>query len=150
MRCKSNDSRAHALAVLLAVAVLPAAGCGSGNPFAQVQVRGRVTYEDGSLIPAEMIILKFEPQAEPKDEKTFPRNGMSYVNVEDGSFDVVTSHKYGDGVVRGRHRVLVVATEASGQTTAVVPPEYLDSAQTPLEIDTADSPFHLKVRKPGP
>jgi hypothetical protein len=30
----------------------------------------------------------------------------------------------------------------------LVPPEYADPATTPLEINTADTPFHLKVRKP--
>ncbi len=123
-------------------------GCGSDNPFPQVQVSGTIAYEDGSLIPAEMIILKFEPLAPALDEKTFPRSGMSYVNVGDGTFDVVTSHKYADGIVRGKHRVLVVASTASGQPTDVVPPEYIDSEKTPLIVDTTDSPFEFKIRKP--
>jgi len=29
-----------------------------------------------------------------------------------------------------------------------VPPEYGDPAATPLMVDTAQQPFHLKVRKP--
>lgn len=124
------------------------AGCGSGNPFPQDQVNGWVTYSDGTLIPAEMIILKFEPLAEPIDAKTFPPAGMGYVNVKDGSFDVVTSYRYGDGLVRGKHRVLVVATDASGGVTNLVPPEYTDSKLTPLMIDTVDAPFNLRVRKP--
>ena len=139
----------HGILTLAAVwSCLVLVGCGSTNPFEQVQVSGTVSYEDGTLIPAEMIILKFEPLAEALDEKTFPRSGMSYVNVADGSFSVVTSHKYNDGIVRGKHRVLVVASNAAGQPTDVVPPEYVDSEKTPLVVDTADSPFDFRVRKP--
>ena len=31
----------------------------------------------------------------------------------------------------------------------VVPAEYTDSQKTPLVVDTAESPFHLKIQKPG-
>ena len=134
--------------VFVSLALWCAAGCGPRSPFDQVQVSGTLAYDDGTLIPAEQIILKFEPLAPPKDEKTFPPAGMSYVNVSDGTFDVVTSYKYADGLVRGKHRVLVVATSASGETTSLVPPEYVDSERTPLVIDTADSPLKLRVRKP--
>ncbi len=107
-----------------------------------------MTYDDGSLIPAEMIILKFEPLTKPLDAKTHPPSGMSYVNVEDGTFEVVTSHKYADGLVCAKHRVLVAATTKSGKPTELVPSEYVDSERTPLLVDTADTPFQLVVRKP--
>jgi hypothetical protein len=132
----------------LTLALCGFAGCAPGNPFDQVQVSGTLTYEDGTLIPADMIILKFEPLAAPLDTKTHPPSGMSYVNVSDGTFDVVTSHKYSDGLVRGKHRVLVSATTESGESMKLVPDEYLDSGRTPLVVDTAESPFRLLVRKP--
>jgi hypothetical protein len=124
------------------------AGCASENPFDQVKVSGTLTYNDGTLIPANMIILKFEPLAAPLNTKTHPPSGMSYVNVSDGTFDVVTSHKYADGLVRGKHRVLVSATTESGDSTKLVPDDYVDSDRTPLVVDTAESPFRLLVRKP--
>jgi hypothetical protein len=123
-------------------------GCGRDNPFDLVKVSGSVTYDDGTLIPANMIILKFEPLAPPVDMKTHPPSGMSYVNVADGTFDVVTSYKYADGLVRGKHRILVSATTAPGRSTKLVPDEYVDSGRTPLHIDTEESPFRLVVRKP--
>lgn len=143
----SSLSRAERLALALFLFCF-VSGCGSTNPFEQVPVSGTLKYDDGTLIPAEMIILKFEPLTAPLDDKTFPPAGMSYVNVEDGSFDVVTSHKYADGLVRGKHRVLVAATTSSGDLTQLVPPEYIDSDRTPLIVDTADTPFQLVVRKP--
>jgi hypothetical protein len=122
-------------------------GC-HGEPFPHVQVRGTVSYEDGSRIPADQIILRFEPQIPPKDAKTFPRPGLSYVTVKDGTFDTVTTHKHGDGLVKGQHRVLVVATGTDSEGRPVVPAEYADSATTPLLVHTEDSPFHLKIRRP--
>ena len=133
---------------LLPLVLCGIAGCGPDNPFELVQVSGTLAYDDGTLIPAELIILKFEPLADRRDAKTYPPAGMSYVNVADGTFDVVTTHKYADGLVRGKHRVLVSATTASGDATTLVPAEYLDSDRTPLLVDTAESPFRLVVRKP--
>ncbi len=133
---------------LLALVVCGSTGCGQDDPFAQVKVRGTLTYDDGTLIPADMIILKFEPLAAPLNAQTHPPSGMSYVNVADGTFDVVTSYKYDDGLVRGRHRVLVVATAASGDATTLVPAEYTNSDSTPLVVDTAELPFRIVVHKP--
>ena len=136
----------YRLALLLPL-VLCGVGCGRDNPFELVKVSGTLTYDDGTLIPANLIILKFEPLAVALDTKTHPPSGMSYVNVTDGTFDVVTSYKYADGLVSGQHRVLVSAT-ASGAPTTLIPGEYIDSDRTPLLVDTADSPFRLVVRKP--
>ena len=141
----SNSLKQMATVALMLLCLV---GCGPASPFEQVRVQGKVTYEDGSLIPAEMIILKFEPLAEPLDSKTHPPVGMSYVNVDDGTFDVVTSYKYADGLVRGEHRVLIAATTTSGEQLQLVPEEYVDSNRTPLIVNTAESPFHLQVRKP--
>ena len=41
---------------------------------------------------------------------------------------------------------VIFATDASGKS--LVPKEYTSMTTTPLEIDTADSPLHIKIRKP--
>jgi hypothetical protein len=123
-------------------------GCGRDSPFDLVRVNGTLNYDDGTLIPAKLIILKFEPLAAPLDSKTHPPSGMSYVDLSNGTFDVVTSYKYADGLVRGKHRVLVAATGDSGDSKSLVPEDYIDSGRTPLLVDTANSPFRLVVRKP--
>jgi hypothetical protein len=123
-------------------------GCSKSNPYDLVKVKGTVKYEDGTLIPADTIILKFEPEAAPIDAKTFPRKAYGRVNVADGTFDTVTTHKYGDGIVVGKHKVLVVPTTNEGKMTALVPPEYQSTATTPVEVDTADQPLDIKVKKP--
>lgn len=125
--------------------LLMLAGCGSGDPFNYVQVSGKVTFEDGSLIPADPLVLTFYPQSAPLDEKTHPRMGTAVVDKATGTFSSATSHKAGDGLVRGKHKV----TLPSSASPLVVSAEYTDPATTPLEVDTADLPFKLQVRKPS-
>jgi hypothetical protein len=133
---------------LWALAVLVAVGCSKGNPYDLVKVAGTVKYDDGSLIPADTIILKFEPEAAPIDAKTFPRKAYGRVNVADGTFDTVTTHKYGDGIVVGKHKVLIIPTTNDGKMTSLVPPEYQSTEKTPVEVDTASQPLDIKVKKP--
>ncbi len=124
-------------------------GCGDGEPYQCVPVSGRVTYEDGSVIPAPVIKVIFVPQAPPRDVKTHPSRGLTTVDASTGEFSEVTTYRFNDGVIRGQHKVLVYGlagneTAASGD----IPHEYGDPDQTPFVVDTSDSPFHLKVRRP--
>ena len=126
-----------------------AVGCSNGAPYDIVAVSGTVKYEDGSLIPAESIMLKFAPLAAPIDPKTHPRKGIAQVNVSDGTFEYVTTHKHADGIVAGKHKVLVVAYAKDGMSAdELIPKEYDNPATTPIEINASDSPLEIKVRKP--
>jgi hypothetical protein len=136
-----------ALLALLGIAAL--GGCGSGDPFGYATVSGKVTYDDGSPIPAEMITLTFYPEADPLDAKTYPRSGKAYVEKQTGEFRSATTMKVGDGIVRGKHKVTVTGRGREPLPESVVPAEYANSSKTPLEVDTATRPFVLKVRKPG-
>ena len=137
------------VAILLSCVVGFALGCGSGSPFDYVPVSGKVTYEDGTPIPASSIHLTFISAAPPVNEKMHPRPAKAKgVNIADGTFDVVTSYKYGDGLIPGKHKVLVKAYDADGKLSSAVPSEYVHPNTTPLVIDTADTPFHLKVKRP--
>src|SRR5262249_20386808 len=118
-----------------------AVGCSGGSPYELVKVSGTVKYEDGSLIPAETIMLTFEPEAAPLDAKTHPRKSYGEVNVSDGTFATMTTHKYGDGVVAGRHKVLIIPTTRDGKITNLVPDEYRNVGRTPIEVDTDHQPL---------
>ena len=119
-------------------------GCGSDSPFEYVPVNGKVTYEDGTLIPAEFE-LHFQALVPPKGN-AFPRPAKARVKA-DGTFDVVTSYKYGDGLVPGKHKVVVAyANDSTGRL--LVPEEYTAVMTTPLEIDTANAPLEIKIPKP--
>lgn len=120
-------------------------GCGSGEPFDYVKVQGTVTYDDGTPLPGKGYQLRFQSEAPAKGTFHPP---MGQAAVVDGKFEVVTSHKFGDGLVPGKHKVIFAyATDANGKS--LVPLEYTESSRTPLEIDTANSPLVIKVPKPS-
>jgi hypothetical protein len=136
--------------VTLALAVAVVAGCGSGNPWDLVKVTGKVTYDDGTIIPVGSMKLYFVPQTPPIDSKTSPRQGVAGVNASDGSFDAVTTYKYGDGLIAGKHKVVVAAYESGARDLSPkVPKQCSMAATTPLEIDTANLPLEIKVPKPN-
>ena len=133
--------------LLLSISIGFAGGC-SSEPFDYVSASGSVTYEDGTLIPAERIVVTFVPQLEQVEGKVNPPSAVAEVDPVDGTFDVVTSHRFGDGMLAGKHKVQVVALDAMQNPTAAIGREYSNASETPLEVDTANRPFHLKVRKP--
>lgn len=138
-------------ACLVASAGACAIGCSDASPYDLVKASGTVKYEDGSLIPAETIMLKFEPQAAALDSRTHPRKAYGTVNVADGTFDTLTTHKYGDGIVSGRHKVLVIPMTKDQKVTNLVPNEYRNAEATPIEVDTDQQPMEIRIKKPkGP
>lgn len=122
------------------------AGCDSNSPFDYKKVSGKVTYDDGTFIPAGGMQLRFAAQDAPKLENAFPRPAVANVNGK-GEFDCVTSYKYGDGLIPGRHKVSIEVGSGPGGEP-LVPNEYTSIATTPLVIDTADAPLEIKVPKP--
>ncbi len=135
--------RRRALFILVCTFV---AGCGSGSPFKYVKASGKVTYEDGSPIAAHGMELRFSALDAPKLEKAYPRPAVARVN-EKGEFDCVTSYKYGDGLIPGRHKVCI-DLGSGPDAKSLVPKQYTSIATTPLEVDTANAPFDIKVPKP--
>ena len=130
----------------LLLAASACAGCGSSGPFDYVPVEGTVTYEDGTALPVDQFLLQFVSQA-PAKETAFPRPATAIVDGS-GAFDAVTSYKYGDGLIPGKHKVAVLdATGTNGQL--LVPREYTNIATTPLMIDTNDAPLAIKIPQPA-
>jgi hypothetical protein len=132
---------------LLVMSVLVcAAGCGSGSPFKYVKTHGKITYEDGSPIPVQDLRLRFAALEAPKVENAVPRPAFARVDAS-GQFASVTSYKPDDGLIPGKHKVALEVGGAPG-TTIPVPKEYQSISTTPLVVDTADSPFDIKVPRP--
>ena len=103
---RTHDSAAVIVVSLSALCRLFLAGCSSnGDPFSYVKVSGKVTYEDGSLIPGE-IWLRFIPQTAAVG-KAYPRVAVAFVDRNTGQFRDVTTHAPHDGLVRGKHKVEV-------------------------------------------
>ena len=125
---------------------VPFVGCSSDTPFNYVKASGKVSYEDGSPIGKGGFRLQFIAVDREPVDGFHPRPGLANVDAN-GNFDSVTSHKYGDGLLRGKHRVAILsATGQAGQ--ALVPKDYTHAKTTPLVIDTAEMPLHIKVPKP--
>jgi hypothetical protein len=133
---------------MLAVATLLLAGCGgTGNPFDSVPVSGKVSYEDGSLIPVQGIKIYFHCLEPPKDGM-HPRPATVGVGP-DGTFKDVTTYKYADGLVLGRHKVSLVCQEG-GTLTTKIPKDYALPAKTPLVIEVTESGQFLEIKIPKP
>ena len=99
---KKTTYRQEFLAICTVSVLL--AGCGTSNPFESVPVSGKVTYEDGS--PAPVSKMFFKCLEAPKDGM-YPR--LASVPVQsDGTFENVTTYKFGDGLVIGKHKVSLV------------------------------------------
>jgi hypothetical protein len=130
--------------VLAAVTCL-AAGCGSDIPFDSVPVQGTITYDDGTPIPG--VYLQFAPETSPLDSKTYPRPGVAEV-AGDGTIELVTTYNYADGIVTGKHKVIVKSQNAAGLRTRAVAAKYGSAKTTPLVVDTAEVPFQIKIEKP--
>ena len=134
------------LAACLAVA---GAGCQGDNPFSQVQVSGTVLYEDGSVIPVEGLKLWFDCQEAPKDSgRSHPRAGSAPVNVADGTFSTATTRVYGDGLVRGKHKVMLDLIPRKEGPAQPVPLEFTAAATTPLVVDTRTFPLEIRIPRP--
>ncbi len=149
---ESHTLRVHGLPALAGLlGLLLITGCGgTKDPFSYVKVKGKVTYADGSLIPAQRITLTFNSESPPLDAKTYPKPGVAEVNVADGTFDSETSHYAGDGLVPGKHKVQVQTFDKNDHPVPLVPARYRDPKLTPIEIDTAKGDIDIKVDKPKP
>jgi hypothetical protein len=140
MNARNIGTRIKLFAPVACLFCVTLGGC-SSEPFPLVRVEGKITYDDGELIPVDSLMIRFVPQTPPLDEKTHARPGTTFTD-QDGNFSRVTTHKANDGIVRGRHKVLVKATPET------VPKFYMRIEETPLEVDTADAPFHIRVQRP--
>jgi hypothetical protein len=132
--------------VVLTITTFLAVGCGSSGPFEYVPVHGKITYEDGTPIPAPGIKLQFESQDAKPVGDMHPRPAMASVDGQ-GVFEQATSLKYGDGLIPGKHKVaLLYATDAKGKL--LVPKEYTHLSTTPLVVDTDGGNIEMKVPRP--
>lgn len=137
--------------LLLVLTALPlAAGCGHGSPYSLVPITAKVTYDDGSVIPGEIVEVTFYPQVAPLDAKTYPRPATAPVSSSDGQAQRITTITTGDGVPLGKQKVTITSINGAGQPTGAVPPAYADAEQTPLEIEVTSAHQHFDLQVPRP
>lgn len=133
------------LSTCFMLVLLCISGCGSSEPFDYVPASGKVTYEDGSLIPVRVRVV-FTSQQPPVDGKRFPRPASALPD-DQGYFPVVSSLRYDDGIVPGKNKVSIIYE--GKQPERYIPREYSNPDTTPIEVDSKDSPFEFKIKKPS-
>jgi hypothetical protein len=132
-----NRDRKRTALVLAAVTLLPSWGCGSGGATAPglIPVKGKVTYKGKPVTKGH---VKFEPDG-------YGRAASGELQ-SDGTYSLGT-HKGGDGVVAGHHRVAIVILEKS-----LAKDRSLNKYATPnssgltadVDSDHTEFPFDLK------
>jgi hypothetical protein len=149
MKISCQRGRTAGLLLLLVVG-----GCQSEMPFEVVPIQGKVTYEDGSLIETGSITITFNPADAPAIGKMTPPGGQASVNVADGTFFDVMTRRPGDGVLVGRHKVVVISynprADGRPEVSKAIPARYHKLATTPLEIEVKPETgqfFEIKVSK---
>ena len=107
-----------------------------------------MSYTDGTPIPAKLKLIFIAVNPPTVDQTTQARPAGAITNT-DGTFDVVTCHTYDDGLIPGKHKVvLTVAAGRGGDSGTNLFAEYSDPNKTPIEVDTANLPMEIKVKKP--
>ncbi len=127
-------------------------GCG-GEPFALVPVTGKVTYDDGSLIPGDRVVVCFVPVERQTHGKDVFSGSQGQLDMKTGEIVGVTTHKYADGAMVGHYKVTVAAVKDGRNGiqvfTAAVPDQYQQPQTTPLVCEVVRGrPVVLTVAKP--
>lgn len=134
--------------IVISLLCVTIAGCGSKNAYKTVRRSGTIKYDDGTLIPATRIELKFYSQAERISQKTGPKWGVCEVDVADGSISIISTYDWDDGIIPGKHKVSAMAMDAKNVPTDAIPKECHTVTTTPLEIDTDDGDITIVIPKP--
>lgn len=119
-------------------------------PFDLVPIHGKVTFEDGSRIDAESLLVTFNPiPSGPTGPMTAP-GAKTQVNVADGTFAAVSTRRSNDGITTGRHKVVVVSLKKGPNgmpvATNVVPAKYQKETTTPLEIEVSSANQFVEIK----
>ncbi len=129
-------------------------GCGGSAPFAIAPVSGKVTYDDGSLIPGDRIVIRLIPEDVKAVGKDVPSAAMGEVNPVDGTFAGLTTVKFQDGAIPGKHKVVVEAfkKDPSGNPAPsdAIPEKYRSAATTTLTQEIPGGgkrDIHIQVPK---
>jgi predicted small lipoprotein YifL len=128
-------------ALLLALSVLLAAGCGPRGPVV-VPVSGKVTINGQPLASGIEGFIQVVPEN--------GRPAMGAIDPQTGAFQLTTT-KPGDGCVTGTHKVVIIMQQMVGQeSVSLVPDKYRDLTETDLQV-TVDGPTDaLMIQLAGP
>ena len=145
-------SQARTLAGLVAILVaLAPCGCKRVAQAPTIPVSGKVTYEDGSLVPANQIELRFLTQPELAQEKDYPAAATARVDTRDGTFKEMTTWQHGDGVIAGQYAVEAIRYGDEENPGGYEARSYRGERVWPAKVTVAPdkTEFHITIPK-GP
>ena len=134
--------------MVLSAVLAALGGCGKTGPYSCIKVSGKVTYEDGSPIPADEIEITFISQTPPIDLKTPPKPGHATADGKTGKFEYATTFFTKDGIIVGEHKVIFRCLKGK-RLLPLLPSEYSKADTTPVKVQSSGSPFEFKLPKPG-
>jgi hypothetical protein len=146
--------------VAVGVAVLIAANLGwwalgflgaSGHTgrFQVHEVRGSVAYVDGSVVPADMMLVRLFPEASRGGESNTAMPVTARVDARTGRFQAKwVGGKEEDGSPSLMWRVVVLSGDQKPLAEEVVPREYGSAEQTPVVVAMNGSPLQIRLRRP--
>ncbi len=132
-------------ATALAAMVL-LAGCARDRPET-IPVSGKVTYEDGSLVPANRMELRFLAQPEVVRAKDYPPAATARVDTRDGTFSEMTTWMHGDGVIPGEYEVEVVRYGSEEEPGGIKAVRYRGDRVWPnsVTVSAESNTFHVTI-----
>lgn len=112
-----------------------------------VSVSGKVTYEDGQLIPANRMELRFLTPEHLVREKHYPPAAVARVDTRNGEFSEATTWEYGDGVMVGEHEVMLIRVGDEADPGDFRPKEYRGERiwPNPVQVGPEHCQFHFTI-----
>lgn len=141
-------------AVLIAASVgwiLGLAGCeGRADRFQVLDVQGSVAYVDGGVVPVDMMLVKFIPEAGRGGVSNTSMPVTARVDASTGRFQAKwASRKEEEKSVPVMWRVVILSGDQQAFDEKIVPREYGDVEKTPLVVAMHDSPLLIRLRRPS-
>ena len=122
---------------------------GQTGRFQVHDVRGTVAYVDGSVVPADMMLLRLFPEAGREGESNTAMPLTARVDASTGRFRAKSvSGKEEHGSPSLMWRVVVLSGDQKPLAEELVPREYGNAEETPLIVAINGSPLQIRLRRP--
>lgn len=132
MKARNQDAaRGMGLARWLPLVIFISCVAGCSGRSTTAQVRGRVTFKDGSIPLGEVCVVRFEPTP---DSTATIRKAASGEIGRDGSFAMYT-RKPGDGVLLGSYAVTFSVWKDRFNPESLIAEKYTSASTTPYKVD---------------
>ena len=121
-------------------------GCKESRP-PTIPVSGKVTYENGDLVPSNRLGLRFLTPANWVREKNYPPAAVAIVDTRNGEFSEATTWEHGDGVIEGEHEIELIRVGDEAEPGGFRPKEYRGDRiwPNPVRVSPQNNVFHFTI-----